>query len=70
MRYKSILLKLDILSDAILSELGLLSYILFEETTINSDVREWKMEKGLYIVDIFTNCGLIYVESDSNDHYS
>ena len=63
------LLKLNILSDVIWSGLGLVSCILFEEIVINPNVREWRMEKGFYIVDIFTTCGLIYC-SDSNDHYS
>jgi len=35
-----ILLKLDILSDPILSVLRLISYISFEETIINPDVKE------------------------------
>ena len=64
-----ILLKLDILSDAIRLESGLVSYILFEEIAINPNVREWKMDIIFYIVDIFTTCGSIYC-SDSNGHYS
>jgi len=69
MRYKSNILEVRHLKWCNTIRSGQLSYILFEETTINPNVKEWKMEKGFYIVDIFTNCGLIYC-SDSNDHYS
>jgi len=55
-----ILLKLDILSHAIWLRLRLETYILLLEIAINPNVREWKIDIILYIVDIFTNCGLIY----------